>query len=393
MTKVCFCVRNDFHHKFGGDTLQISKYIENSPDGFECEIVTYSHFKDHKAHFHNSYDIFVLTNIDRCYEYLGFYTELRKNVDCSRLVVLPIHHSQIYVESYYLKFHPLLWRPIKLFGGILFIEKIKSLIHMIRENGDKKIPYLGLLLSNYKSLIAESLVKCAGWICIAEGEANSIKSDFGIDKPIKYSICQNGADINSSSNFGDRNIDILVCGRIEKRKNQLEVAKLLSKSPYKVCFVGALNENHKQYSKEFLDIIGANKNLFYLGKKSPQEISQLYLDAKLHLSASWFEVSSLVDLEAYIHGCYVVSSKNGYTSEILDQHSLTLIDPSNLIDLVETVEKVLNSNRNDLDSRHRSGGLNTWKKSAEDFFSGIQSITATSHSKLNPGDTPMGQAS
>ncbi|WP_194428148.1 glycosyltransferase [Klebsiella variicola] len=113
--------------------------------------------------------------------------------------------------------------------------------------------------------------------------------------------------------------DILVSGRIEPRKNQLRIINDLCETNYKVCFVGGANENNAIYFDKFMELINRFPNMIYLGKVSPEEMTRLYYKSKVHVSASWFEVSSLVDLEAYYCGCSVISSKNGYTSELLGE--------------------------------------------------------------------------
>lgn len=73
-----------------------------------------------------------------------------------------------------------------------------------------------------------------------------------------------------------------------------------------------------------MELINRFPNMMYLGKVSPEEMTRLYYKSKIHISASWFEVSSLVDLEAYYCGCSVISSKNGYTSELLGERVFIL---------------------------------------------------------------------
>jgi glycosyltransferase involved in cell wall biosynthesis len=55
----------------------------------------------------------------------------------------------------------------------------------------------------------------------------------------------------------------------------------------------------------------------------------------VHVSASWFEVAPLVDLEAAASGCAVVASRAGYTHEYLGDAAL-YVDPTDGIDQLRT---------------------------------------------------------
>ncbi|HBM8535776.1 TPA: glycosyltransferase, partial [Escherichia coli] len=137
--------------------------------------------------------------------------------------------------------------------------------------------------------------------------------------------------------------DILVSGRIEPRKNQIRIINDLCTTNYKICFVGGANENNTIYFDKFMGLISRFPNMTYLGKVSPEEMTRLYYKSKVHISASWFEVSSLVDLEAYYCGCSVISSKTGYTSELLGER-VFYFDPKeneNLSALVEDAIKAI----------------------------------------------------
>ncbi|WP_099746726.1 glycosyltransferase [Klebsiella pneumoniae] len=111
----------------------------------------------------------------------------------------------------------------------------------------------------------------------------------------------------------------MVSGRIEPEKIRSELSTIYVQPITKFSFVGGANENNAIYFDKFMELINRFPNMMYLGKVSPEEMTRLYYKSKIHISASWFEVSSLVDLEAYYCGCSVISSKNGYTSELLGE--------------------------------------------------------------------------
>ncbi|MDM4727974.1 hypothetical protein, partial [Escherichia coli] len=68
-----------------------------------------------------------------------------------------------------------------------------------------------------------------------------IKNDYGVDISEKSVLVRNGVDLvpELSESIDDRNIDVLVCGRIEERKNSLAILRELGKTKLTVVFVGA----------------------------------------------------------------------------------------------------------------------------------------------------------
>ncbi|MCS5792616.1 glycosyltransferase [Klebsiella pneumoniae subsp. pneumoniae] len=126
-------------------------------------------------------------------------------------------------------------------------------------------------------------------------------------------LVRNGVDLvpELSESIDDRNIDVLVCGRIEERKNSLAILRELGKTKLTVVFVGGENHNNKKYVTKFKDEISNYNNITFIGKKKPIDLISLYRRSRFHVSASWFEVASLVDLEAYAYGCKVISSTEG----------------------------------------------------------------------------------
>ncbi|HBU8346067.1 TPA: glycosyltransferase, partial [Escherichia coli] len=169
-------------------------------------------------------------------------------------------------------------------------------------------------------------------------EIENIKNDYGVDISEKSVLVRNGVDLvpELSESIDDRNIDVLVCGRIEERKNSLAILRELGKTKLTVVFVGGENHNNKKYVTKFKDEISNYNNITFIGKKKPIDLISLYRRSRFHVSASWFEVASLVDLEAYAYGCKVISSTEGSTHEYLKDNAnyISPDDIKNLRDLL-----------------------------------------------------------
>ncbi|MGE9761907.1 glycosyltransferase [Pseudomonas sp. PDM20] len=332
-----FLVRDDFHEKFGGDTFQIQNYINNTRD-IAFKILTLAEFRRNKEKF----DAYIITNIDRSFEVIEFHNALKSNFLLERTFVLTIHHDFRVVE----KFNT---RRIQRKTGLsvrispLYIEKFKAIYRSIRHGRYLLESLKHLFFINYQKNIRQLIKNCRGIICIANGELNSILRDFAIEITPNHVIIRNGINKSYKTSDSDRHIDILVCGRIEERKNQIGIIEACRKLNYNFFFIGNINTNNNGYGREFLKKISSLNNFKYIGSCSPEEIHAYYQQSKCHLSASYFEVSSLVDLESYYSGCTVISSENGYSNEILNAPGLYTVDPFNLEDIENKVKLALHS--------------------------------------------------
>jgi glycosyltransferase involved in cell wall biosynthesis len=220
-----------------------------------------------------------------------------------------------------------------------------------------------------RNLICEA----KGIIFIAEGERLNLFVDYKVESSLIDSIViRNGVssqayEQSQSLDNKFRDIDVLVCGRIEERKNQVNLAKIFAGEPVNISFLGALNENNVAYCEEFINLIENNDNLTYLGAVDSLSTSLYFRKAKIHLSASFFEVSSLVDIEAYYAGCAVISSKNGFSGEILKGDGVVFIDPYSRDDiLARTFEMLESYNTNGYPNRATESHL-TWQKAAAEL--------------------------
>jgi glycosyltransferase involved in cell wall biosynthesis len=366
MIKIIFLVRNDFFMKFGGDTFQINQYIENI-NGIDFSIVTLNDFNENLTA-----DLYIITNTDRCFEFVEFSVLLRKFDLFDKVAILPIHHSLKAIEEFNFFKYGKAWKLLKIFGGFFFLEKIKGFYRNIKEG--KLLSSLSHFNLNYKLIIRKALIDCRFVISIAQGEVVKIKEDFNISQLENYYIIRNGVSDSFISKiydneylYSDRDIDVLVCGRIEERKNQLSIVKALTGINANIVFIGALNENNKSYATQFIRSINSECSMAYQGSVNPEDIANYYKRTKICLSASWFEVSSLVDIEAYYSGCLVFSSLNGHSSEIIPESHIDLVDPSNLKHLKGHIENKLSSLENCNHSNNNDRSSLSWAKAADEL--------------------------
>lgn len=164
----------------------------------------------------------------------------------------------------------------------------------------------------------EFIASKAGLALLAsESEKQWCEVDYQIHFA-RQEVFPNGLE-DASAFAGDgseRDIDVIMTGRIESRKNQVSVLKALSGSGLKVYLLGALNESHRQYLAELKTLLAKNPTFELLGPRPHAETLSWLTRAKVYISASWLEVMSLADFEAFAAGCRVIASCHGSTREV-----------------------------------------------------------------------------
>ncbi len=147
-------------------------------------------------------------------------------------------------------------------------------------------------------------------------EAEYLKNKFNFGG--KVFIIPNGVDDNIESapfdllkkkyNLPDNYI--LCAGRIEYRKNQLELLKAAKELEFNVILAGKVNNKEKKYFRQFRDF-----NFLHLSGMPQNELFGLYSGCRAHVLPSWFETPGLSSLEAAFCGAQIVTTDRGCTKE------------------------------------------------------------------------------
>lgn len=314
--KVCFLMRSEFKSVHGGDVVQINNYCNYlETNEVSCEL--------HASFPEEPFDAYFIVNIDRPIEVYNYHKKIIKTG--KPYYVIPIHHPVDAVSKFEMYsrggFGQYLAKAIPDFYRR---EKVKNISRSLKRAWYVKY-ILKTLFLNYRKMIKGVLEQADCVFCIADKERIAMNRRFNAS--FEYEIVKNGIDSTyfNSTDLSERNIDVLVVGRIEQRKNQLSVIKALKGTGLVVSFAGATEDNLTQYQKAFLSECSDLKNFHYLGKLTQKELFRYYAKSKLVLNASFFEVSPLVDIEGAAMGCRVVSTKYGYTDENIE--GVRLIDP------------------------------------------------------------------
>ena len=135
---------------------------------------------------------------------------------------------------------------------------------------------------------------------------------------------------------------ILCVGRIEARKNQLNVIAAVEQYikaydlDLNLVFVGRKNKNHASYLKKFEKKVADNNWIVYVEHPPHEQMPSLYHYAKVCISASWFETSGLTSMEALFCGANVVAS-GGRAKEFVGSWA-SYCDPGDVPSIAEAIK-------------------------------------------------------
>lgn len=335
MNKIAFLMRYDYQEKGGGDVVQVTSYIPYlESQGYQCELI-----KDLNLQNVNKFDIFILVNIDRPVETLHNYEMIKKNSSNKKIFLIPIHHPIDAINKFEKKERGAFFKLLcRFFPDFYSREKVKNFVRGIRY---PKIMFLAIqhVFISYRLAIKNLLQSVDGVIYISNGERKFVEKDFDC-APKNYCIAFNAVEMDvSDETLPLKEIDVVVVGRIEPRKNQLNVVKVLSSMGVNAVFIGPENPNSKDYCEKFLNAVSSASNIQYLGAVEHSKVPSYLKKSRILLNASYFEVNPLVDLEAALVGCGVVTTKYSYSRESLP--NVIEIDPWSNDSIREGVKNAL----------------------------------------------------
>lgn len=171
-----------------------------------------------------------------------------------------------------------------------------------------KIP---AVFSMYK--LRNRIIKtCDYWTPLSEFESNRLQTVFGAPRK-KIKIIPNGInDVFFSEKEKSVSVPfdnyVLIIGRIEKNKNQLNLIKAVSQLQLNLVIVGEPGIYGAEYYDECLKVSG--KNVHYWGvEKDVETIKGLYKKASLTVIPSYSEMVPLVIFESLAMKTPVVCTK------------------------------------------------------------------------------------
>ena len=316
--KVLFQSRLDIFDQKGGDTVQMvetQKALKNLGVSVDIDC---SLSKDL-----TNYDLVHVFNLDWvCEPYLQIQNARAQS---KKVILSPIHHSLSEFELYeknsrygLVKFGNMLLpsqslRDVarNLIKGMIYPAKLKPAIVQL---------FVGIrnqqkwCVQNSDYIIVQTKL-----------EALDLKNDYKTGE-FDWKKVVNGINpqyIDESSKEALMGKYILCVGRIEPRKNQINLINAFNKlnlNDISLVFVGGLNLHHPSYVSKFKSMLGSNVN--YLGYVDHSKLFSLYKNAVCSAIPSWFETTGLVYLEAAVSGCKSLIASGDRSKEYLGDNAL-----------------------------------------------------------------------
>jgi len=151
----------------------------------------------------------------------------------------------------------------------------------------------------------------------SKAELRQIEAQFGIQLPSV--VVPNAVDVDtfyaSNGTQTDRRREVLCVGRIEPRKNQLNLIRALRSSGIPLVLVGHSGRFNYGYYRRCRREAG--DNVRFVDYQNASQLRDFYRRAWVHACVSWYETPGLVNLEAALCGCAVVATPGGCTREYL----------------------------------------------------------------------------
>jgi len=236
--------------------------------------------------------------------------------------------------------------------------------------GKEGLP-INYLWKGQRNSIVEVLRTTALILPNSISELNRIQAQYYSE--VKYRVVTNG--INPKKFPFDINIKkddklIVSIGRIEKRKNQLNLIKALNNTDYKLVLIGAATPTKDGYYQQCLATAG--KNVTFLNRVPHDEMVKYLQLAKVHVLASWFETTGLSSLEAAVMRCNIVITDKGDTRDYFADEAF-YCDPANPDSIRDAVEKASKATFNE-SFYEKIVTSHTWKKAAEQTLEAYQMV-------------------
>jgi glycosyltransferase involved in cell wall biosynthesis len=235
-------------------------------------------------------------------------------------------------------------------------------------------PSMNFLLTGQRKSIIKVLETANFILPNSESELNRLKESYTPN--VKSIIVTNG--INPEKFPFDPAIkkdnNLIICvGRIENRKNQLNLIKALNNTRYKLVLIGAPSANQNSYYKQCL--AAAGPNVTFLNKIPHDELVKYYQLAKVHVLASWFETTGLSSLEAAIMRCNIVITDKGDTRDYFGVDAF-YCDPENIDSIKAAVDQASEATFNEA-LLEKILNSHTWKKAAEQTLEAYRLLPIT----------------
>ncbi len=374
--KVLMLGRIGLFESGGGDKIQIENTaLELRKMGVDVDIKT-SLGVDVKP-----YDVVHIFQLDWTSEPY-FYARKAKSAG-KPLVLSPIHHNISEVK----KFDDSYAFDFRRVSRILFKDQYHrdTFKNMYRSFFDiRKIPpTLVSVFRGLKNMHRDVLEESDVVLVQTNLEAADLKSTYGVTfdwRRIPNGVGRHFLTEAAYKNKLDVGDYIIVVGRIEPRKNQLNIIEAVKKFRERnnldvsLVFIGTKStRRHFEYVLRFNRELKKNRWIKYIGCVPYEEMPSYYHFAKVGVSASWFETTGLTSLEALFCNANAVASGER-AKECLGAYA-SYCEPDNVESIIAAVAREYFAKRPSLDAA--TFGEYTWENAAKKTLEVYQGLVGS----------------
>lgn len=298
--KVAFISRATLYTSPGGDTQQLDMTAHNLRKlGVEVDVYLANQNIDY-----SKYDLLHFFNIIRP-------ADILKHIEASRK---PYVVSTIFVEYGSTDGVGKVQSLIKKTFGDNALEYFKVIARAVK-NGEK-IVSASYIVRGHENSIRYVMKKAKILLPNSESEFKRLQGKYNVSGA-KHHVIPNGINTDLALKKypeSDKYKGAVLCmGRIEPRKNQLNLIRALNDTDYQLYIHGKPSPNAGSYFEQCKSEAGDNIHFgTHLGS---EELFTAYSNAKVHVLPSYFETTGLSSLEAAVMGCNIVVTDRGDTKD------------------------------------------------------------------------------
>lgn len=329
MKKVLIVTRFDGKQKPGGDINLMKSFKEQIDTDFLCDLV----YGVPALNMLSGYDIILALNLDRPVE--GYEClKLAKQANV-KFAFYALHHPDDGVRAFLkhgVKGSRKVLAFLSLFNPKLYefyLWLIKFILHF-----KLALPLNNIRKSQIKLVTESDLV-----FFVNENEEAEVKKSLGVNprnvEYVPHVVSSVKSDMKTVKGR------VIVPGRLESRKNQIILKDIVSK--FKSCefvFIGGKSNNDSEYGEKVLSFINENNNCVYIPEMKVEDFYNYLGTADVVFSASWFEVTSLIELQTLSLGRKLVCTKYSYNESTPNMFQF---DPSSYIEAESALRHALSS--------------------------------------------------
>jgi glycosyltransferase involved in cell wall biosynthesis len=344
--KVLFIARATLYESPGGDTVQILKTAQELRN---FGVLVDVHITTDKV-CHDNYDIVHFFNIIRPADILWHFKRSKRTVIST--IYVDYNESEKNTASFFRKMLTYLL-------GSFNVEYLKTIGKAILGK-EKIISKDYIFLGQYRAM--KYLYKNSDALLPnSYSEMSRLNKTFGNTNAICDKIV-NAIDIKKDIVPNNDFIGSIICiGRIERRKNQLNLIKAANELNLPCFIIGkpALNDiGYYELCKQ-----AANDNIKFIENLPQEKIYSIMMAAKVHVLPSWFETTGLVTLEAAYYGCNIVITDKGDQKEYFKDFAI-YCNPGDVDSIKHAILKAIDMPYN-YEFKKIIATDYTWKNTAE----------------------------